>query len=133
MQAVGLQTPAASRHSISPDGMEAVGAPSAQGWTAGLLRMWMRWRFPGTICTAGGVPENSLAQGDGAVWWARGWGVNSNVSALAVSGSVLYGGGIFRPAGGITANGIARWTGAVGHPWVQASAAAVRWGTLSML
>src|SRR5205814_6630595 len=38
-------------------------------------------------------------------------GMNGLVSALAVSGGVLYAGGMFATAGGIEANCIARWNG----------------------
>ena len=40
-------------------------------------------------------------------------GVNSNVNALAISGSDLYVGGNFTQAGGLTANRVARWNGSV--------------------
>src|SRR5690349_11276061 len=46
-----------------------------------------------------------------ADWSALGSGMNSDVDALAVSGTNLYAGGIFRKAGGIAASQIAKWNG----------------------
>src|SRR5947207_4465877 len=49
-----------------------------------------------------------MARWDGRRWSARGWGVYSIVSALAVSGSDLYVGGGFTTAGGKVSPYIAR-------------------------
>ncbi len=66
---------------------------------------------------AGGVPLTSLiAKWDGSAWSTLGSGLGgSMVNALAVhddgSGVALYVGGNFLTAGGLAANGIARWDG----------------------
>ena len=75
----------------------------------------------GVFTTAGGSPASYVASWDGASWSPLGQGVDgltptiNNVRALAVfddgSGPDLYAGGGFLTAGGITANGIARWDG----------------------
>jgi len=44
-----------------------------------------------------------------ADWVSLGSGMDGNVSALAVIGTDLYAGGYFTTAGGVTANGIAKW------------------------
>jgi hypothetical protein len=54
---------------------------------------------------------NYIAQWNGSSWSALGSGMNSDVYALAVSGSTLYAGGDFTTAGGSAANYIAQWNG----------------------
>jgi trimeric autotransporter adhesin len=65
-----------------------------------------------------GIPANRIARWNGSEWSALGSGdgngVNATVSALAVSGSNLYVGGVFTQANigaPISANHIARWNG----------------------
>ena len=71
----------------------------------------------GGFGSAGGVPANRIAKWDGSSWTALGSGMGGggNVLALQVfddgSGPALYAGGGFRVAGGVLANGIARWDG----------------------
>ena len=71
----------------------------------------------GHFTTAGGSPANRIANWDGSSWTALGSGISGDgtsprfVSALAVSGSNLYEGGLFTAAGGIEATNIARWNG----------------------
>jgi hypothetical protein len=72
----------------------------------------------GTFSAAGGVSANNIAKWNGSAWSALQAagssvnGVNSNVYALAVSGSLLYvGGSGFTQAGAISANNIAQWNG----------------------
>jgi hypothetical protein len=60
---------------------------------------------------AGENPANYIAQWNGTNWTALGLGMNSNVYALAVSGSDVYAGGRFTTAGGNEANRIAKWNG----------------------
>ena len=65
---------------------------------------------------AGGLPANNVARWDGSAWSALGTGtangVNNEARALAVaSGGNLYVGGRFSQAGGVPANGVARWNG----------------------
>ena len=66
--------------------------------------------------TAGGPPANHIAKWNGSEWSAlvtdmNDVGMNSYVSALAVIGNDLYAGGFFTTAGGVAANGIAKWNG----------------------
>src|SRR5262245_28701659 len=44
-------------------------------------------------------------------WTPVGSGLNNTVYALAVSGTNLYAGGKFTVAGGVPANGVAKWDG----------------------
>ncbi len=78
----------------------------------------------GRFTAAGGGSANRIARWDGAAWHPLGSGMNGDspnqfvdVRALAVGpdGS-LYAGGLFDTAGGVLANGIARWDGATWHP-----------------
>jgi hypothetical protein len=73
----------------------------------------------GNFLTAGGVTANRIARWDGAQWSVlsgpNGTGVNNQVNALAVfddgTGPMLYVGGVFQTAGGLTARFVARWNG----------------------
>jgi hypothetical protein len=69
----------------------------------------------GRFTTAGGVPANKIAKWNGSGWSALGSGVTSGiqsqVNAIAVSGSTVYAGGFFTFAGGLPANNIAMWNG----------------------
>jgi len=70
----------------------------------------------GSFITAGGVGANSIARWDGTTWSGLGTGValgsfGGTVRALAVAGTSLYVGGSFNKAGGVAANGVARWDG----------------------
>src|SRR6266851_8127610 len=49
----------------------------------------------GSFTVVGGVIANSIAKWNGSSWTALDSGMNSYVSALAVSGSDLYAGGYF--------------------------------------
>ncbi len=65
---------------------------------------------------AGPIPVNYVAQWNGTNWSPLGSGVSASSSypyvyALAVSSSMLYAGGSFTTAGGISANHIAKWDG----------------------
>lgn len=74
----------------------------------------------GYFTTAGGTPANRIARWDGTSWSALGTGVvgttRSVVHALTTgpSGDV-YVGGAFLTAGGVVANGVARWDGQAWH------------------
>ena len=79
----------------------------------------------GWFDSAGGVPANNIAKWNGSTWSALGTGMGGNavntVFALAFDGSGnLYAGGSFLIAGGVIANGIAKWDGstwsALGSP-----------------
>jgi len=84
--------------------------------------------------------STALAQGttstfSDANWVGMGSGVDAYVFALAVSGNTLYAGGYFGTAGGVPANGMARWDGsgwsALGSgPPVGVSALAVSGSTV---
>lgn len=73
----------------------------------------------GNFSMAGGQSANFIAKWDGSQWSALGVppddGLNGTVSALVVyddgSGPVLFAGGSFTTAGGITVNHVARWNG----------------------
>ncbi|MFY9341319.1 MAG: hypothetical protein WAT39_02435 [Planctomycetota bacterium] len=71
----------------------------------------------GEFTFAGGVSANSIARWDGATWSPLGSGVSTfgapaAVSALAtLPNGDLVAGGNFMTAGGVTANGLARWNG----------------------
>ena len=80
----------------------------------------------GDFAMAGGVSATNIAKWDGSSWSALGSGisggyevfdgwtlnvVNPYVSALAVSGSTLYAGGLFTTAGSVWAANIAQWNG----------------------
>ncbi|MEK6676400.1 MAG: hypothetical protein AABZ47_12190, partial [Planctomycetota bacterium] len=75
----------------------------------------------GDFTTAGGVSVNRIAKWDGLSWSALGSGIEGGggtspyVRALTVfddgGGSALYVGGGFTTAGGVSANGIAKWDG----------------------
>jgi hypothetical protein len=74
----------------------------------------------GVFTSAGGSTANYIAKWNGSAWSAPGSGMgglfgtvgtNPYVSALAVSGSDVYAGGVFASAGGNAANNIAKWNG----------------------
>ena len=77
----------------------------------------------GIFETAGGVPgTRGLARWDGTSWSSLAGGMNGAVVALAVfddgggGGPALYATGGFSEAGGVAANGIARWDGSAWSP-----------------
>ena len=63
----------------------------------------------GLFSQAGGNPANNIAKWDGTSWSALGSGVNSQVNAIALSGTDIYVCGNFTTAGGNAANHIAKW------------------------
>jgi trimeric autotransporter adhesin len=65
----------------------------------------------GNFVAAGNTIANYIAQWNGTNWSPLGSGMNSNVSALALSGNTLYAGGSFTTAGGSAANCVAQWNG----------------------
>ena len=76
----------------------------------------------GVFTKAGGIPANRIAKWNGSNWSALGSGISgslgygfqvppSRVSALVMSGSDLYVGGVFTNAGGSPAANIAKWDG----------------------
>lgn len=80
----------------------------------------------GNFTTADGVPANCIAEWNGSSWTALGSGITGgvetfegglptilppSVSALAISGSTLFAGGLFTMAGGDAASDIAQWNG----------------------
>jgi trimeric autotransporter adhesin len=65
----------------------------------------------GRFTHVGNVAANNIAKWDGANWSALGSGTNSDINAIAVSGSDIYVGGAFSSAGGIGVNNIAKWNG----------------------
>ena len=72
----------------------------------------------GNFIQAGGGTATNVAKWNGTVWSSLGTGagngVNGAISALVVTGGgELYAGGGFTQAGGMLANGIAKWNGTV--------------------
>ena len=65
----------------------------------------------GQFTLVGTVPANRVAKWNGSAWSALGTGMNSDVYALALSGTTLYAGGNFTTAGGASAKYIAQWSG----------------------
>jgi hypothetical protein len=73
----------------------------------------------GLFAGAGGIRTNNIAKWNGSSWSALGSGILGGhftaVTALAVyddgSGPALYAAGDFNSAGGVPANGIAKWNG----------------------
>jgi hypothetical protein len=65
----------------------------------------------GEFEAVGETGANYIAKWNGSSWTALGSGMNSEVFALAASGSDLYAGGSFLTAGGSAANYIAKWNG----------------------
>ncbi len=71
----------------------------------------------GYFTQIGGVAANRIAKWDGSSWSALGSGLDGTISPAGYSlasfddgtGPALYVGGHFDTAGGVTANGIARW------------------------
>ncbi len=80
----------------------------------------------GDFTIAGGVPANHIAKWDGKAWSPLGSGLGGDLSALLVAkalavfddgtGSALFAAGGFTAAGGIEANGIAKWNGKAWSP-----------------
>lgn len=56
------------------------------------------------------TPTSSIAQWDGNNWMAMGTGITGYVASLATYNNVLYAGGKFTNAGGITVKNIAQWS-----------------------
>lgn len=81
--------------------------------TVDSLAVWGRTLYAGGIfTTAGGVTVNNIAPWDGSTWSAMGSGTSGeggagDVRTLATSGGILYAGGNFTTAGGVTANHVA--------------------------
>ncbi|MCA8976494.1 MAG: hypothetical protein KDC98_17370 [Planctomycetes bacterium] len=73
----------------------------------------------GGFTEAGGIPASNIAIYDpiSGTWSSIGGGANGTVSALAVAanGDLLMG-GVFTAAGGVSANGVARWNGSSWQP-----------------
>jgi hypothetical protein len=71
----------------------------------------------GSFTTAGGVPANRIARWDGAGWSPLGDGMNNAVRALTefdedgagINPTMLYAGGSFTTAGGLSSAYFARW------------------------
>lgn len=76
----------------------------------------------GAFSTAGGQPADRVAEWDGSTWSPLGPGVSGPVFCLSSydeggpNGEVLIVGGLFATAGGVPANGIARWDGFTWSP-----------------
>ncbi|MEO6595236.1 MAG: hypothetical protein ABIP94_10835, partial [Planctomycetota bacterium] len=75
----------------------------------------------GTFDRAGGQPRNHIARWDGTAFQALGQGLtefggDAEVRSLTVFNSELYAAGTFDTAGGLPAQGIARWNGTSWSP-----------------
>jgi hypothetical protein len=79
----------------------------------------------GEFTHAGALSANCIAKWNGSSWSAFGVGMNNEVRAMAFydeghgGGPVLFAGGGFTLAGGVTAQRIARWDGAAWSPVVN--------------
>ncbi len=92
--------------------MSMGGIPGADGYVfAAVVDGAGNLYIGGSFGVVGDVIANNIARWDGSSWTALGLGMNSNVYALAVSGSEVYAGGTFTTAGGSAANYIAKWNG----------------------
>src|SRR5262249_20198881 len=72
----------------------------------------------GDFLHAGGVEANAVAKWNGTGWSPLGSGIPrtcpgclGTVTCIAISGNDVYVGGSFTTAGGVSANGIAKWNG----------------------
>jgi hypothetical protein len=65
----------------------------------------------GDFAVIGTIVANGMAKWNGSAWSALGAGMDSNVYALAVTGTTLYAGGSFINAGAVAATNIAKWNG----------------------
>jgi hypothetical protein len=78
----------------------------------------------GYFTVVGNAIANKIAEWNGSSWSPLGSGISGEdptgdgpyVSALAVSGSLLYAGGVFSTAGGSAASDIAQWNGSSWSP-----------------
>jgi hypothetical protein len=74
----------------------------------------------GLFTGVGKIRANRIARFDGTNWYPLGSGIRgtnlsfssgTTVNSIAVDGNLVYAGGIFTNAGGVSANNIARWNG----------------------
>ena len=75
----------------------------------------------GGFTQAGGAAANYVAKWNGTAWSSLGAGtangMNSYVGVLVVAGNGdVYAGGLFTQAGGVAANGVAKWNGTTWSP-----------------
>ena len=87
----------------------------------------------GSFTTAGGATANRIAKWKGGSWSAVGSPTNGfelEAYALVVhndgGGAALYAGGAFTTAGGVSANRIAKWNGAIWSPLGSGATSSVR-------
>ena len=85
---------------------------SALGWDGINENMYVGGNFT-SIFDGATVPANNIAVFSEftGVWSALGSGVNGTVDAILVTNGIVYVGGNFTTAGGVTVNGIAEWNG----------------------
>jgi hypothetical protein len=96
----------------------------------------------GNFTMAGGTPANRIARWDGTSWSPLGTGSANGVGGpVAVmqdfddgsgNGTVLYVGGSFLTAGGVTSNRIARWDGASWSPIIVGDSNGINGTVLAM-
>ena len=88
------------------------GLPGANGVVAALVLDGSgNLYIGGSFTIVGNIFATNIAKWNGSSWQALGSGLNSQVNALAVSGSDVYAGGYFTTAGGTDASRIAKWNG----------------------
>ncbi|HTV43549.1 MAG TPA: hypothetical protein VMF08_23500 [Candidatus Sulfotelmatobacter sp.] len=88
---------------------------SALGWDGINGNMYVGGSFTSVYTYSDGVsvPANNIAVFSEVTgeWSALGGGVNGTVDAILVTNGIVYVGGDFTTAGGLTVNGIAEWNG----------------------
>jgi hypothetical protein len=96
----------------------ALGTGIENGWPFALAISDTNLFVGGLFKAAGGVAATNIAKWNGTSWSALGPGLidpdnfyESAVEALLISDDNLYAGGSFTTAGGVPANGIAKWDG----------------------
>ncbi|MGH7942153.1 MAG: hypothetical protein ACREFR_13890, partial [Limisphaerales bacterium] len=89
---------------------------SALGWDSINNNLYAGGNFTSADSYNATVPANNIAvfNEDTGNWSALGSGLNGTVNAILATNDVVYVGGSFTTAGGVTVNGIAKWDATAG-------------------